>query len=447
MFKTIINAFKVADIRKKIFLTIFLLFVYRIGCWLPIPGVNVAMYSEEFKQRGDTLLGLLSAISGGALANGSFLALGISPYINASIIVQLLTVAIPKFEQWSKQGEEGKKKLSQVTRIGTLILATAQSIGIVISWSRGGANASSFLMPEIFLPAGSGANLTWLIGIFVVIILVAGSSFTMWIGEKITELGIGNGISLLIFIGILATAGFSIISAFQGVFAFGPQSAMRAWELGGFLVLVLLIFTFIVLFDLAERRVHIQYAKQVKGRKMYGGQSTHIPIKINAAGVLPIIFATALVSFPQLLAQMFFPTSGFYAGYVRLLGAGQPIYIVLTALLIFGFSFFYAQIQFNPTDVARNIQQYGGFIPGIRPGEQTAAYLKKISKRLTLFGALFLAFIALVPSMIFSLVINEPGLVNAFSATGLLIVVSVALEFDKQLQGQLMMKHYKGFLK
>lgn len=437
MFRTIINAFKVPDIRKKILFTLFLLLVYRIGCWLPIPGVNVALYSESFASSQDSLLGLLSTITGGALQNGSFLALGISPYINASIIMQLLTVAIPVFERWSKQGEEGKRKLSTATRIATLILALAQSIGIVVSWY------NDYLMPNVF----NADSFKWLLAIFVVIILVGGASFTMWLGEKITELGIGNGISLLIFTGILASVGFSLISAVQGIFAFNDKSLTFLWQLIAFLALVLVIFGLIVLFDLAERRIYIQYAKQVKGRKMYGGQSTHIPIKVNAAGVLPIIFATALITFPQLLAQMFFPSSAFYGWWIQYLGAGTWAYSLLTAILIFAFSFFYAQIQFNPEEVSRNIQQYGGFIPGIRPGKPTAEYLAKISKRLTLFGAIFLAFIALIPSLLFGILTPDSNLVNAFSATGMLIVVSVGLEFDKQLEAQLMMKHYKGFLK
>lgn len=431
MFRTLVNAFKNKEIRTKILITIGLLIIYRLGCWLPLPGITSSWYSNE--QQADTFLGLLSAITGGALANGAFLAIGISPYINASIIVQLLTIAIPKLEEWSKQGDDGRRKLAVVTRVMTLILAVAQAAGIVVSTARNSGIATEIF--RVALPL-------WLVSIFVAVMLIGGSMFTMWLGERITDYGIGNGISLLIFVGILSTAGQSILATIIAI----PSRDTAIWELIGFLALVIVIFGFIVFIDAAERRVPITYAKQIKGRKQYGGQSTNIPIKINAAGVLPIIFATAIITFPQLIASIVAPNSAFYGWWMTWLGSGTPIYFVLTGLLILFFSYFYAQIQFNPEDVARNIQQYGGFIPGIRPGKPTSEYLARISKRLTLFGAIFLAIIAIVPSVIFSLVLHDTTLVNAFSATGLLIVVSVALEFDKQLESQLMMKQYKGFL-
>ncbi|MCL2751171.1 MAG: preprotein translocase subunit SecY [Firmicutes bacterium] len=440
MFTTLVNAFKVKDIRRKIFISLFLLLIYRVGCWMPIPGIEPGIFRSSEFGKNDSLLGLMSAIGGGALQNGALLALGIAPYINSSIIMQLLTVAIPKLEQWSKQGEEGRRKINMWTRVLTLILALAQAIGIVINWNRTPNAISAYMF--------GSANLAWLISIFVVIFLVAGAAFTMWIGERITELGIGNGISLLIFVGILATAAQAILFQFKRMITDDPIASTNAmWGLIGFLIMVLFIFFFIVFIDLSERRIPIQYAKQIKGRKMYGGQSTHIPIKVNASGVLPIIFAMAIITFPQLICQLFWPNSGFYIWYRDWLGAGKPIYVVVLSLLIFAFAFFYAQIQFNPEEVARNIQQYGGFIPGIRPGQPTAQHLAKISKRLTFFGATFLALIVLIPSVILPFVLKDNSLTNAFSATGLLIVVSVALEFDKQLQGQLMMKHYKGFLK
>lgn len=432
MFRTLVNAFKNKEIRTKILITIGLLIIYRLGCWLPLPGITSSWYSNE--QQADTFLGLLSAITGGALANGAFLAIGISPYINASIIVQLLTIAIPKLEEWSKQGDDGRRKLAVVTRVMTLILAVAQAAGIVVSTARNSGIATEIF--RVALPL-------WLVSIFIAVMLIGGSMFTMWLGERITDYGIGNGISLLIFVGILSTAGQSILATIIAI----PSRDTAIWELIGFLALVIVIFGFIVFIDAAERRVPITYAKQIKGRKQYGGQSTNIPIKINAAGVLPIIFATAIITFPQLIASIVAPNSAFYGWWMTWLGSGTPIYFVLTGLLILFFSYFYAQIQFNPEDVARNIQQYGGFIPGIRPGKPTSEYLARISKRLTLFGAIFLAIIAIVPSVIFSLVLHDTTLVNAFSATGLLIVVSVALEFDKQLESQLMMKQYKGFLK
>ena len=437
MFQTLINAFRNKDIRRKILITLGLLLIYRLGCWLPIPGISSSVYSGDGDTR-NTLLYLLSSITGGALANGAILAIGVSPYINASIIIQLLTVAIPKLEQWAKQGDEGRKKINNVTRALTLFLAIAQGVGIVISW----ANTSS-LNAAVF---GSKAP-TWVVAMLVCIILVSGSMFTMWLGERMTEIGIGNGISLLIFVGILSTAGTNIVAVISQIP--GDETNKSLFQLLGFILLVILIFAFIVFIDLSERRIPIQYAKQIKGRKQYGGQNTNIPIKVNASGVMPIIFANAIITFPQLLFSLFLNTdNNFYAWWMKWLGVGTPIYSVVVGLLILAFSFFYAQIQFNPEEVARNIQQYGGFIPGIRPGKQTSEYLSRISKRLTFFGAIFLAIIAIVPSIIFSFVLGGQGeLINAFSSTGMLIVVSVALELDKQLQSQLMMKQYKGFLK
>ncbi len=291
MFQTLVNAFKNKDVRKKILITLALMFVYRLGCWLPVPGINGETYSGSFNS--GSILDLLSMITGGALSNGAFLAIGISPYINASIIIQLLTVAIPALERLSKQGDEGRKKLSKITRYFTLVLAAAQATGIVINFSRGG-NISS----DIF-----GAKVpNALVCAFVGAILVAGSMFTMWLGERITEVGVGNGISLLIFVGILSTAGISIVSVFTA-WADGDETA--PWLLLVFFLLVILIFAFIVFVDLAERKIQVHYAKQIKGRKQYGGQTTYIPIKVNASGVLPIIFSTAILSFPQLICSMF----------------------------------------------------------------------------------------------------------------------------------------------
>ncbi|MDE5592326.1 MAG: preprotein translocase subunit SecY [Clostridiales bacterium] len=441
MFETLKNAFKNKDVRRKILITLALLFIYRLGCWVPIPGIDAIYYADQLKASGgnvDGLLGLLNGITGSALQNGALFAIGITPYINASIILQLLTVAIPRLQEWQKQGDDGKKKITQVTRYITLALAAAQAVAVTVSYAR--ANA---LSNTVFGPMTQ----SWVIGIFVAVIMIMGSMLTMWLGERITDYGIGNGISLLIFIGIIATAAHSIVANITS--AVGGDE-MAIWQLIGFVIMVVAVFMLIVFIDGAERRVPVQYAKQIKGRKQYGGQSTFIPIKVNASGVMPIIFATALITFPQMIAQLVAPDSGFYIWWATWLGAGSiyPFYYILVALLILGFSYFYAGIEFNPEDISRNIQQYGGFINGIRPGRPTTEYLSRISKRLTLFGAIFLAFIALVPSVIFAAVLgNTSSLINAFSATGMLIVVSVALEFEKQLQSQLMMKQYKGFLK
>lgn len=426
MFKTIVDAFKVKEIRNKILITLGLLLIYRLGCWLPVPGINVSAFSESIG--GQDFLSLLSSVSGGALANGAILALGISPYISASIIIQLLTIAIPSLERLSKMGEEGKKKISAYTKICALVLAIVQAVAIVVSY-KSALNTLTF-------PA-------WMVGTMVVLILVAGSMFTYWLGDKISALGIGNGLSLLIFVGLLSTSASSLYSVIVNIFKGSTESI---WELVLFAVALVFIFGFIVFIDMGERRIPVQYAKQIKGRKMYGGQNTNIPIRVNATGVMPIIFASSIISFPQLLCSIFWPNSKFYTWYSQWLGTGSWVYIILTGLLITFFAYFWTQITFNPEDISKSIQQNGGFILGIRPGKPTADYLKKISNRITLFGAIFLAIIAIVPSMIFKALSFTGGLVSAFSATGLLIVVSVAVELDKSLDSQLLMRNYRGFL-
>ena len=423
MFQTLINAFKNPEVRKKILVTIGLLILFRIGCWIPIPGLKVSGMATE----SDSLLGLLSAVTGSALANGAFLAIGISPYINASIIVQLLTVAIKKLEEWSKQGDEGRKKINTVTRVATFILAIIQAVGITINWAnQGGLDTALF--------GGTFLGEPVVLGIMVAIILVAGSMFTMWLGDRITENGVGNGISLLIYVGILSTAGLSILAVIEQMIA-GSETAI--WELLGFLLMAVLIFGFIVFVDLAERKIPVQYAKQIKGRKQYGGQNTFIPLKVNASGVMPIIFSTAIITFPQLLGQLFWNGSAFYLwwnDYMTPNGDNAWLYAIVVSFLILGFSYFYAQMQFNPEEVSKNIQQYGGFIPGIRPGAPTLDYLKKVTRRITFFGAVYLTIIALVPSVLFSIFsIGNATLMNAMTSTGMLIIVSVALEFDKVL--------------
>ena len=296
MFETLKNAFKNKEVRTKILITLALLFIYRLGCWIPIPGINPVAYAGN---SADGLLGLLNGITGSALQNGALFAIGITPYINASIILQLLTVAIPRLQEYQKQGDDGKRKITQITRYITIVLALAQSIGVTVSYARGGALANNVFGPM---------TQTWVVAIFVVVLMVMGSMLTMWLGERITDYGIGNGISLLIFVGIIASAGLAIIAKFQEAFG-GDQMAI--WELIGFVIMVVAVFMLIVFVDSAERRVPVQYAKQIKGRKQYGGQSTFIPVKLNASGVMPIIFATALITFPQMIAQRVAPNSGF----------------------------------------------------------------------------------------------------------------------------------------
>ncbi len=424
MFQTIVNAFKIKEVRNKILITIALLFIYRLGCYIPVPGVDV------FEGIGDyNFLTIMSAVSGGALQYGTFFAMGIGPYINASIIIQLLTVGIPALERLSKQGEEGRRKINAYTRILTLILAIAQAIGILVGFS------SSVRTELIF---GNTGFLNFLSYAFLVIVYTAGAALTMWLGERITDYGVSNGISLLIFAGILSTAGTAILGLFQN------WNDSSIWTIVGFVIATIVIFGAIVTVNSGERKIPVQYAKQVKGRKMYGGQSTHIPIKINASGVMPLIFAFSILSFPDLIINLVGvkPDNWWSTN----MGTGSWPYMVILCVLILFFSYFYNQIQFNPEDISKSIQGNGGFIPGTRPGKPTTEYLKRVSNRITLFGAIFLAVVALVPSLIFK-GIGGTGLMNVFSATGLLIIVSVALEFEQALQSQIMMKNYKGFLK
>ncbi len=456
MFETIKNCFKVKEIRKKIWWTLLLLLIFRLGCYIPVPGITVETFSKAIE--GNSFLGIMSSITGGSLANATLFALGISPYINASIIIQLLTVGIPALERLSKQGEEGRKKIAQITRFVTIALAIAQAIGIIVNFAINGEGGNAIKLPLFgggAVGAVSDQAATWMACIFFTVVYTAGAMLVMWIGERITEYGVSNGISLIIFIGILSTAGLIIVNKFITAFK-GEYSVL--WEILGFVILTVLEFVAIVAVDLSERRIPVQYAKQVKGRRMYGGQSSVIPIRIAGSGVMPLIFAFALISFPQMIISLIWPGSKAETGITNWFSGsspywyGQLIYMVVLCLLIFAFAFFYASMQFNPEDVSKTIQQNGGFIQGIRPGKPTALYLKKISNRITLFGAIYLSLVAFIPSILSMVVTSlslgtDTQLLSVFSTTGILIVVSVALELDKQLESQLMMKNYKGFLK
>lgn len=440
MLQTIKNAFADGSIRKKILITLGLLLVYRIGCFIPVPGLDFDVFSNSW-DNSNNLLAMLNTITGGSLEYGTVFALGIVPFINASIIMQLLTLVIPKLEKLSKDGEEGRKKINQYSRYMSVVLAIVQAIGIVVSWKssiRGVFGDTT--VSDVFTM------------IFIVIILTGGSALVMWLGERITEYGIGNGTSLLIFVGILSTLGNDMWNAMINVI---PEQAKTGvydgvWFLLGFVLLLVVLFGLIVFVDNSERRVPVQYAKQIKGNKMYGGQSTFIPIKVNSGGVMPIIFASSLIMFPQMIMQ--FADSDMSSGFVRWwyewMGIGGYLYGPVMFLLIIFFAYFYAQIQFNPDDIARMIQQNGGAIPGIRQGKATSDHLRKINNRIVLFGAIYLGVVALIPTYILQIDgFSEIGLNNAFTATGLLIAVSVALELDKQLQSQLLVKNNKGFLK
>lgn len=437
MLQTLINAFKVKDIRAKVWKMLLLLLIFRIGCYIPIPGLDSTVFSENIK--GNDFLTLMNSITGGSLANGTFFALGIGPYINASIIMQLLCVGIPALERLSKQGEEGQKKIAQYTRYCTILLAVIQSIGIIVNF----ANESGAIEKHLFFDS------MFLAGFFMTVVYTAGAFLVMWLGERITDYGVGNGQSMIIFVGILATAGQAIIAKIANI----PNDSDAIWQLVAFVIVCAVVFFAVVYVDLSERKVPVQYAKQIKGRKMYGGQSSVIPIRISGSGVMPLIFAFSILSFPQMISGLFWPNGGFYKWWTKwmtgssTIAGGRILYSFVLCLLIFAFSFFYAQMQFNPEDVSKSIQQNGGFIQGIRPGKATENYLKKISNRITLFGAIYLSLVAFIPAFAFAWADPTGTLVNVFSTTGILIVVSVAMEFEKQLQAQMMMKNYKGFLK
>ena len=435
MLQTIINALKVKEIRNKVLMMLLLLLFFRIGCFIPVPGLNRETFGAAIS--GNDFLTLMSSVTGGALSQGTLFALGIGPYINASIIMQLLCVGIPKLEALSKQGEEGRKTIAQITRYVTIGLALVQSIGIILTF----ANSSDSINTTLFF------DQTWLAGVFMTIVYTSGAFIVMWLGERITDFGVGNGQSMIIFTGILATAGMQLLNKIQSI----PGDLNVIWELVAFLLVSAVIFFAIVYVDLSERIVPVQYAKQMKGSKMYGGQSSNIPIKISGGGVMPLIFAFSILSFPQMIASMINGgNNAFNRWWTEWMSASAEwpnviVYTFVLCVLIFAFSFFYAQMQFNAEDISKSIQQNGGFIQGIRPGKATEAYLNKISNRITLFGAIYLSLVAFIPTVAFSWAAWD--LVNVFSTTGILIIVSVAMEFEKQLQAQLMMKNYKGFLK
>ena len=420
MLETFRNAWKVEELRKKIIYTLIMLLIYRVGSVIPTPGVNVEYIAQQVNNV--SMLGMLDFINGQNFSNFTIFAMGISPYITSSIIMQLLCVAIPALENLQKEGEEGRKKIAQITRLVTIALGCIMAIGIIVGLGSGamarGAEANFFDYALVFLS------------------LAAGTALTMWIGERITENGIGNGISLLIFVGIIASFPGQVYTGIMSVI----QNPMSAWSIPLVLIGIIVLVVGIVFVDKGQRRIPVQYAKRMMGRKMYGGQSTHIPLKVNSSGVMPLIFAMSIIQFPGMIAQ-FWPTSGFAIWYGKMFAPTSWLYLIVYGLLIVGFTYFYSLITFNPIEMSKNLQQNGGFIPGIRPGKPTADYLVRISGRITLFGALFLAIIAVVPSAILGIA----GVATGFTANGILIVVSVALETTSQLEAQMMtcLHHHK----
>ncbi|MEC2344663.1 preprotein translocase subunit SecY [Paenibacillus barengoltzii] len=431
MFKTIKNIWHVQDLRNRILFTLFIFLIYRIGSFVPVPGVNKDVFEATNNAAGNNLLGLLNTFSGGALKNFSIFALGIMPYITASIIVQLLSMdVIPKFAEWAKQGEHGKKKMAQVTRYGTVILALIQAFATSIGFNR--------LYNTDMVP-----NATFGDYLVIAIVLTAGTSFLMWLGEQITERGIGNGISLIIFAGIVASIPTHITTIAQSDFIIEGQPFINVVKSIAILLVCILIVIGVIYVQQAIRKIPVQYAKRVVGNKMYGGQNTHIPLKINAAGVIPVIFAVSLLQFPVVIAS-FWSTHAWAQWITTHLSTNRPLGMVLYVIMIIGFTFFYTFVQMNPQQMAENMKKNGGYIPGIRPGKATETYLTRVLTRLTMTGALFLAAISILP-MGLGAIAGLPSTV-LIGGTSILIVIGVALDTMKTIEGQLIKRHYKGFI-
>ncbi|GGG11021.1 preprotein translocase subunit SecY [Paenibacillus aceti] len=430
MFKTIKNIWHVKDLRTRILFTLFIFIIYRIGSFVPVPGVDTRVF-ETVNNAGSELFGFLNTFSGGALKNFSIFALGIMPYITASIIVQLLSMdVIPKFAEWAKQGEYGKKKMAQITRYGTVVLALIQAFATSIGFNR--------LYGTEMVP-----NATFADYLVIAIVLTAGTSFLMWLGEQITDKGIGNGISLIIFAGIVAAIPSHIQSIAQSEFIVEGQTFMNVVKSIAIILVCVLIVVGVIYIQQAIRKIPVQYAKRVVGNKMYGGQNTHIPLKINSAGVIPVIFAVSLLQFPVIISS-FWSTRVWAKWIHENLAIDHALGMVLYVVMIIGFTFFYTFVQMNPQQLADNMKKNGGFIPGIRPGKATQTYLTKVLSRLTMTGAIFLAAISILPVGLGALA-SLPRTVQ-IGGTSILIVIGVALDTMKTIEGQLIKRHYKGFI-
>ena len=458
MITTIRNAWKIEELRKKLLFTLFALLIFRLGAVIPVPFINGQTLAGELGRQSGTIFGLLNAMSGDAFAQATVFALSIQPYINSSIIIELLCIAIPALERMQKEGgEEGRKKIAAITRYTTVAIAILQGFGyftLIRSWDAqagGGTMLSTHGVPM------------WLVGTIIVMAFTAGSAFLMWLGEQITEFGIGNGISMILFAGIVARVPSMVTSMIDGVKNWNlERAANAALEEGAeavkvdgamhpafiplFLIGMLLLVIFIVFITNSERRIPVQYAKRVVGRKMYGGQSTHLPMKVNMSGVLPIIFAQSIASLPATIAGFAGVTKkspGFGGGFMRVFDNSGVVYCLVYFLLIVGFSYFYSSIQFNPIEVANNLKNNGGFVPGFRPGKPTADFLRKVLNKITMFGALYLAVIAILPIITGNIIGNSA---LSLGGTSVIIVVGVALETVKAMEAQMLMRHYKGFL-
>ncbi len=437
MFKTLKNALKTPDVRKKLMYTLILIVVFRLGCYITVPGVNSFQLAEAFSGQG--IGSLIDLISGGAFSRLSIFAMSISPYITASIVIQLLAMVIPALERLTKEGgEEGRSKINRYTKMLTVVLALVEGLGIYLSYKNSG----------IFI------NSEFITGVTVVISLMAGTAILMWLGDQITNKGIGNGISVIIFVGIIAGLPSAVTKIWDLIFTAVGFSTTGLLTAIGIIIGAIVLVAGVVFVQQAERRVPVQYSKRVVGRKMVGAQNTHIPLKLVMAGVMPVIFASSFMTFPAMIIQMFISDiatkTGFWATIYKFSiatsSSGVPVgYSIANAivylLLIVGFTYFYTYATFNPAEVSNNIKKNGGFIPGIRAGKPTTEYLSSIISKLTLFGGIFLSVIAIIPMLLRFTTLNL-----AFGGTSILIVVGVALETVQQLESQLVMRHYKGFL-
>jgi len=426
--QTIRKAWGIPELRKKIIFTLLILLIFRIGNAIPVPYVNVTMLGQYLDQMGTTVLGLYNVMTGGAFADATVFALSIQPYINAQIIIQLLTVAIPALERLAQDsGEEGKKKIQSITRYSTVAIAILQGFGYYMLMKR--YNLLSVTDPTVWN------------ALVIIVSFVAGSSFVMWMGEQVTEFGVGNGISIILFAGILARVPSMVSSAVS----YGQQAAINWLWVALLIVAILALFVFIVFINDAERKIPVQYAKRQVGRKMYGGQNTTLPMKVNMSGVLPIIFAQSIASLPATI--MAFTGTGekgtFSYALAQAIDTKSVIYMVAYFLMIIGFSYFYSTIQFNPVEIANNLKKQGGFIPGFRPGKPTVDFIRRVLSKVTLFGAIYLGIVAICP-LILGKIVNNNHL--AIGGTSVIIVVGVALETVQALESQMLMRQYKGFL-